>query len=404
MATVLDGSINPNTSSTSASAYDIYSTLDSQSAQQSALANSALSSGLSFYQNKNYTKAASEFKRAIAMDPSNTQSYNYLGNSYLAQNKTSDAIKAFKTSLTIDPTQDTVHTSLGNVYLQGKQYSQSEQEFKAASKLNPTDTVAPYTLGQLYQQTGRYPEAEAQFKKVQRMAPTDANPYYALGATYNKEQNYSAAVTQLTQAVRLNPKMAAAHLELGAAYAALGDTANAQQQVTTLTALDSAQGALLQELVAQPKLVAAGGGLTDNFTSALGMNTPLWSLDTSLAKPNSSKEFSLTFSFDSQMDPASVQDTSNWTITKATGGAAGYYNNLLPVLPTEAYIPQNPTSVTYDPNQQQATVTFLLSQNAQGDATIDPSHMVFKFTGTGSTGKAMDPTADQFDGYAQSPI
>jgi len=30
--------------------------------------------------------------------------------------------------------------------------------------------------------------------------------------------------------------------------------------------------------------------------------------------------------------------------------------------------------------------------------------MVFKFTGKGSSGKAMDPSADQFDGYAQSPF
>ena len=48
------------------------------------------------------------------------------------------------------------------------------------------------------------------------------------------------------------------------------------------------------------------------------------------------------------MDQESVQDPANWTIIKASGGAAGYYNNLLPVLPTEAYIPQNPTSVVYD--------------------------------------------------------
>jgi len=405
MATVLDGSINPNSSSTSASAYDIFSTLASQTSQQSTLASNALSSGLGFYQNKDYTKAASEFKRAISLDPTNTQSYNYLGNSYLAQNKTSDAINSYKTSLSIDPTQDNVHTSLGNIYLQNKQYSQAEQEFKTATRLNPTDTVAPYTLGQLYLQTGRYPEAETQFKKVQRMAPTDANPCYALGATYNKEKNYSDAVTQLTKAVKLSPKMAAAHLELGTAYAALGDTTDAQNEVTTLTALDATQGALLQAIVAKPKLVAAGGGTTDNFTSYLAANTPLSVLEpTQLAAPNTSAEFSLTFSFDSPMDAASVQDPNNWTITKATGGAAGYYNNLLPVLPTEAYIPQNPIGVSYDPSQQQATITFLMSQNADGNATIDPSHMVFKFSGTDVSGKAMDPTADEFDGYAQTPF
>ena len=175
--------------------------------------------------------------------------------------------------------------------------------------------------------------------------------------------------------------------------------------MTTLTALDANQGALLQAIVAKPKLVAAGGGTTDNFTSYLAANTPLSVLEPAqLTAPNTSAEFSLTFSIGSPMDAASVQAPNNWTITKATGGAAGYYNNLLPVLPTEAYIPQNPIGVSIDPSQQQATITFLMSQTADGNATIDPSHMVFKFSGTDVSGKAMDPTADVFDGYAQTPF
>jgi Tfp pilus assembly protein PilF len=383
---------------------DMFSTLASQESQKAAAANSALGSGLSFYQKKDFERASSEFKRAIAMDPTNPQSYNYLANSFLAQKKPEEAVKVYKSSLSLDPSQDSVHVSLANIYLQSKKYNLAEKEFKAASKLNPSSTLAPYMLGQMYQQTGRYAEAEKQFKQVIHMAPGDANPLYALGATYNKEGKYADAVKVLAQAVKLRPKMAAAHLELGSAYAALDDTVNAQKEVDTLTRLDATQGALLQAVVAKPKMVSAGGGITDNFTSSLGMNTPVWALDISLIKPNASKEFSMTFSFDSKMDTSSVQDASNWTITKASGGAAGYYNNTLPIVPTEAYIPQNPTRISYDPDQQTATVTFLLSQNADGNATIDPSHMVFKFSGKDIKGKTMDPSADQFDGAAQVPI
>jgi len=405
MASTIDGSSNSGPGS-SASAYDIFTTLASQSDQQASLSKSALNSGLAFYQKKDYARAAKEIQRSIALDPTNTQAMNYLGNTYLAQKKNGEAVKAFKNSLTIDPTQDLVHLSLANIYLGDKKYTDAEKEFKQSIKLNRTDTVAPYTLGQMYQQQGRYAEAETQFKQVIRMAPKDANPLYALGATYNKEKKYDLAVAVLKQAVALKPKMQAAHLELGTAYAGLGDTANAQTQVNQLTALNATQGALLQAIVAKPKMVAGGGGDVDNFAASLAAGTKLGGLlgiDTA-GNPNSSKLFSFTFSFDSDMDANSVQDTSNWTITKATGGAAGYYNNLLPVLPTEAYIPQNPVSVSYDPNQRQATVTFMLTQNSTGDATIDPAHMVFKFSGTDSHGKTMDPTADQFDGYAQTPF
>ncbi|OGU10231.1 MAG: hypothetical protein A2075_21500 [Geobacteraceae bacterium GWC2_58_44] len=383
---------------------DMFSTLASQENLKAQAANSALSTGLEFYQKKEYSRAAGEFKRAIAMDPTNVQSYNFLANSFLAQKKPDEAVKVYKNSLALDPYQDSVHVNLGNIYLQQKKYHLAENEYKAASKVNPGSTLAPYTLGQLYVQTERYPEAVTQFKKVQKMAPFDANPYYSLGLTYNKQGNHAEAVKQLTQAVRLKPKMAPAHLELGVAYAALGDSAKAQKEVDILTKLDPAQGELLRRTIAQPKMVSAGGGLTDNFSS-LPLPSPISWLDISFDNaPNKSKEFSMTFFFDSKMDAASVQDLNNWTITRASGGAAGYYNNTLPILPTDASIPQNPISVVYDPEKQSATISFLLSQNATSTATIDPAHMVFKFSGKDVRGKAMDSSADQFAYAAETPF
>jgi tetratricopeptide (TPR) repeat protein len=401
---LLDGTGSSGASS--ASAYDIFTALDSQE-NETAAARTALGSGVDFYQKKDYARAAKEFQRAISMDPTNTDSYNFLAQTYLQQNKTGEAIKTYKISLSIDSSQDAVHRSLASIYLGKKQYSDAEKEYKASIKLNQTDTVAPYMLGQMYQQMGRNSDGELQFQKVIRMAPKDANPYYALGALYNKEGKYSDAVKQLTQAVKLKPKLVAAQFELGVAYSGLGDSAQAKRQVSLVTNLDASQGALLRATIAQPKMLSAGSGMTDNFLTALGPNTrlsPFFGFDVDTNKPKPSKLYSITFSFDSAMDPASVQDPSNWTMTKASGGAAGYYNNMLPVLPTEAYIPQNPTSVSYDPEQQTATVTFLMTLHPTGESTLDPSHVVFKFSGKDMSGKTMDPSADQYDGFASMPF
>ena len=49
-------------------------------------------------------------------------------------------------------------------------------------------------------------------------------------------------------------------------------------------------------------------------------------------------------------------------------------------------------------------VSFQLSQNDTSNTTIDPSHMLFRFTGTDARGKIMDLTADEFDGAAQLPF
>jgi tetratricopeptide (TPR) repeat protein len=391
---------------TSASAYDIFDTLGS-SDNMAAVAKSALSSGVDFYQKKNYARAAKEFQRSISLDPTNIDSYNFLAQTYLQQNKTGEAIKTYKLSLSIDQTQDSVQRSLANIYLGQKKCGDAEKAYKASIKLNSIDTVAPYMLGQMYQEMGRKSDAEVQFQKVIRMAPKDANPYYALGALYNKEGKYSDAVKQLARAVALKPRMVAAQFEFGIAYAGLGDRAKAQHQVTLVTSLDKTQGALLKATIARPKIAAAAFSESDSFLVSLGPNTPLapfFGIDVATSKPNPSKLYSLTFSFDSAMDTASVQDPNNWTMTKASGGAAGYYNNTLPVLPTEAYIPQNPTSISYDPEKRTATVTFLMTLNPSGETTLDPSHVVFKFSGKDVSGKVMDPAADEYDGFASAPF
>jgi hypothetical protein len=58
-----------------------------------------------------------------------------------------------------------------------------------------------------------------------------------------------------------------------------------------------------------------------------------------------------------------------------------------------------PRQVNYDPLTRSATLTFSIAQNATADATIDTSHLVFKFKGTDSRGVAMDPKGDEFDGF-----
>jgi hypothetical protein len=98
------------------------------------------------------------------------------------------------------------------------------------------------------------------------------------------------------------------------------------------------------------------------------------------------------------MDLASVINPANWSITRAKGTQAGYYNNSVPVSSKEVSIPKLPLSVSYNDVTREATINFRVSQNASGDATIDPKHLVFSFKGKDASGRAMDTTADQIDG------
>jgi hypothetical protein len=67
----------------------------------------------------------------------------------------------------------------------------------------------------------------------------------------------------------------------------------------------------------------------------------------------------------------------------------------------DVVVPPLPASVVYDPETFSADVTFKISQNLEGNGTIDPSHIMFRFCGIDAYGKAMDLTADEYSGISQ---
>jgi hypothetical protein len=112
--------------------------------------------------------------------------------------------------------------------------------------------------------------------------------------------------------------------------------------------------------------------------------------------------YSMNFIFNKDMDPQSVQNISNWFISKSTSSeTGGAYNWGLAVKPTEANISPLPISVIYNPDTLTASVSFKITQNAAGDGTLDPSHIMFKFSGLDTYKNSMDLSADQYSGISQ---
>ncbi|MDK9718443.1 MAG: tetratricopeptide repeat protein [Trichlorobacter sp.] len=370
--------------------------------QRANLAQYAIQQAARFMQDSNYDAAAKEFKKALAFDAQNDTAHTYLGKIYLSQNKTKDAIKEFKETVRLQPLSVTALVNLGNAQIQDKNYTDAEKSLKNAARMDPLNPLPDYTLGHLYIQTDRLNEAEAQFKKVQRVSPRDANVFYSLGMAYNKQGKYGEAATNLEKALSLKSGFAAANYELGVAYHNLGEKDKAQAQLSILNNKDKSLASDLEMAIGKPGLLYMNSNSSDSFSSIFGPGTPLWMLaPTELAQPDTSKTFSVTIGFDTDMDIASVMNPQNWTIGRANSAVGGYYNNTLPTdYAKEVKLPKNPLTVSYNSVTREATVNFTLSQNAEGNATIDPRHLVFGFNGVDAAGRKMDPEADQIDGYA----
>jgi hypothetical protein len=138
------------------------------------------------------------------------------------------------------------------------------------------------------------------------------------------------------------------------------------------------------------------------FNTTLGPRTPVSALDSYLSSPNASTEFTMKFIFNKKMDIASVENSYNWRITRATPQIkGGPYNWGIPIPSSEINISLFPQRVNYDYQNNTAIVTFRIAQNDLGNGTLDPSHIVFQFLGQDAYGNKMNPSADQYSGISK---
>ena len=376
------------------------------SGQRAQLAQYSILRAAAYLQDNKNDEALKAFKKALAFDPQNSTAQTYIGKLNLAKGNTFEAIKAFKTLVQSQPSSVDAHMNLANAYLQDKQYSESEKELKMAARLDPTNPLPNYTLGLQYTNTNRLTEAENLFLKVKSGSPNDGNVYYALGTLYNKQGKYEDAAKNLEKSLSLKKNFPAANYELGVAYNALGRSEDAQKQLSILQSSSPPQAEDLKFILEKPQIVNMDQSNNRNFNQLLGPATPLWMLDPSLLTPSASSQISVAIQFNNEMDVGSVMNPANWDISRAGNTEGGYY--IADNTGREVTIARTPIFVSYDPETRQASVNFTVKQvsgittqeiSTKG-ATIDPSHLVFKFSGIDAAGRQMDTTGDEIDGSA----
>ena len=388
----------------STSSERLFSASIQNSTNLESLSNSALSSGIDLYMQKDYKGAIREFQRSIGLSPNSaysTQATEYMANAYLQLNDVEKAIKTYKRAISLDSTNDGFHIKLGNLYYTQERYQDAQNEYERAVLLNPT-AESHYSLGQAYLETGRYVDARTQFSKVNRLDPESPNGKYGIGLAYSKQERYEDAIRMFKDAIGRKKDFYDAYAEMGYAYADLGRMDEAQEIVNFLDSKESNLADILSGYmykVDPPKFSFVNP--TSTFLRTMPRNTLLSTLDDYLADANASKTFTMIFQFDKEMDRGSVEDRFNWTIKRSSGSGPGQmYNFGFTVPDTEVTISLFPDYVYYDAKTFSATVKFSIEQNENADGTIDPSHIEFSFKGKDKYGLTMNSDFDQVTGFS----
>lgn len=382
----------------------LFSLANNQASDMETLANQALSSGIDRYMEKDYKGAVLEFKRALGLSPYSgyaVDATKYLAQSYLRLDQTDKAIDAYKQSLKLLPQRDDLHIALGNLYIAEGRTGEAITSYEAAVRIYD-DAVNRFSLGQAYLRAGRLDDAESQFRKVIQKEPKSTSGYFGLGQVFGARKKYTEAIEQFERALQQDATFHDAYAEMGFTYADAGKMAEAKEMKSILEDKSPDLADLLDDYIgkaSKPRILFAW--TEGSFAYYLPAKTPVSDLGQYLSTADASQSVSMVFQFSKSMDREEIENPLNWSIKRSSGNGPGTdYNFGLPIPDTEVRVSPLPTDIYYDEKNYTATVRFTIRQNAWGTGTIDPSHIVFSFTGKDADGNRMDPKYDQFMGFS----
>jgi len=130
---------------------------------------------------KHYDQAEQYFNQALALDPENANTLNYLGYMWADRGeKLPEALKMIRKAVDIEPMNGAYRDSLGWVYFKMGEYELAEDNLRQAVNRDQTDPTVHMHLGDLYEKTGRIRLAAAQWQlsmdEFAKSSPADIEP------------------------------------------------------------------------------------------------------------------------------------------------------------------------------------------------------------------------------------
>ena len=166
----------------------------------------------------NSDQAAFAFKKAISLNPKDSEVVNNMGNVLSLQGNLDEAIEAYKKAIALRPKYPIAYYNLGNALKKQDKINEAIEAYKNAIALKPDYVDAYNNLGVALKTGGRLDEAISTYKKLILLKPYDAYSLNNLGNAFNDQGNLDEAIEAYKKAIALEPEYAEAFTNLGCAF------------------------------------------------------------------------------------------------------------------------------------------------------------------------------------------
>jgi len=158
-----------------------------------------------FYYEWNWSEAAKEFKRAIALNPNYALAHSWYALNLGAMGRYDEAIDQVRRAQVLDPLSLEINTVVGRIFYLSRQYSRSVDAYRKVIDLDPQYARAHTRLGMTFAAEGAFVDAIHEFEEAQRLSGSDPYMEGLLGYAYARSGDSVRArklLQELTQRSR----------------------------------------------------------------------------------------------------------------------------------------------------------------------------------------------------------
>jgi serine/threonine protein kinase/Tfp pilus assembly protein PilF len=118
-----------------------------------------------------WDNAEREYRRALELDPNNTNARHWYGLFLSRMGRFEDAITQYERALDIDPLNLTFNMNLAGIYADKDQYDRALDQFKKTMEIDPNYASAHDNLSRIYRELGKYDLWLEEWKKAVTLDP-----------------------------------------------------------------------------------------------------------------------------------------------------------------------------------------------------------------------------------------
>ena len=163
-------------------------------------------SGVSFYNQREFSKAIQAYQKVIELDPTYVEAYNNLGIIYQAMGEVDRAFVAYQKSTEINPRYEKGYNNLGILLLLKDRYEEALEAFQKALAITSNNIESHINLGILFKKTGQWEKAIESYQRALAINPLHRETHYNMALLYEQLENLDLAIRHYQQFIQLSQK------------------------------------------------------------------------------------------------------------------------------------------------------------------------------------------------------